>query len=319
VKKLSPALQRALSWLLIAAAFGFLGRSIYRHREQLRAFHWDVRPGLLALSVVALCLVLLVGVAVWQQVLARCGARVSFLPLARAWFVSNFSRYIPGVVWQFLSLAQLGSSVGLPGSAMVTSLLVHMVFLLLSAGMVGVWMLPLSVAGRLAGVLPVLRWIAPIGFALVHPRVIRAGVRAFAKVTRKGELDWRGGWGDGLLLLALGALQWMLYGGAFYLFLRSFVPLPTSALPAVIAINALSFIVGYVVVIAPGGLGFREAALTLLLGAFVPTGVAASLSLVSRLWTVAGEIIPGGILLVMLREKDMRGDAGEKQSAKFSR
>ena len=88
----------------------------------------------------------------------------------------------------------------------------------------------------------------------------------------------------------------MLYGVAFHLFLASFVALPLSALPAVTAMNALAFIAGYVVFFAPGGLGFKEAALTLLLSGFVPAGVAASLSVASRLWSILGEVLPAALL-----------------------
>ncbi|MBV9772471.1 MAG: hypothetical protein JO040_00885, partial [Gemmatimonadetes bacterium] len=173
---LRPGLRRLLTAALVAAALFFLGRTILRNADQLRSFRWEVRPGLLVLSVVLLALVLLWGVVVWQLLLRKCGVRVPFLALARAWFLSNLSRYIPGVVWQFVSLAQLGPTFGLTPAVTVTSLLVQMGFLLLSAGAVGVWLLPAPLAGPLAPVLPVLRWLTPAALLLVHPRVIRSGL-----------------------------------------------------------------------------------------------------------------------------------------------
>ncbi|HEX7238934.1 MAG TPA: lysylphosphatidylglycerol synthase domain-containing protein, partial [Longimicrobiaceae bacterium] len=269
----------------------------------LRSFRWEVRPWLLLLSVLLLSLVLLWGVVVWQLLLRRCGVRVPFRPLARAWFLANLSRYIPGVVWQFVSLAQLGPSVGLTPAVTVTSLLVQMGFLLLSAGALGVWLLPAPLAGPLGPFLVVLRWMAPLVVVAVHPRVIRAALKLFSRVTRRSVLDWTGSWTDGLLLLALSALSWCLYGAAFHLFLASFVALPLSALPAVTAMNALAFIVGYVVVVAPGGAGFKEGALALLLAGLVPGGVAAALAIVSRLWTIAGEVLPAAALAAAHRSE----------------
>lgn len=296
-------LKKIAAGVLVPAAFFFLGREIFRNLEQLRSFRWEIRPGLLALSVVVLALVLLWGVVVWRVLLVRVGAVVPFRPLARAWFLANLSRYIPGVVWQFVSLAQLGPSVGLPPATIVTSLLVQMGFLLHSAALVGVYLLPLSLAGKLAPVLPALRWVMPLSLALVHPAAIRAALGLAGRVTRRPTLEWRAGWAGGVALLALAAASWVAYGAAFHLFLLSFVELPLSALPAVIAINAIAWIVGYVVFFAPGGLGFKEAALALLLAGFVPTAVAASLAIVARLWSIAGEVVPA---LVLLR----RGDDG---------
>ena len=292
-----PGLRRLLTFALVAAAFVFLGLEIERNVDQLRSFRWEVRPGLLLLSVLALSLVLLWGVAVWRVLLRSFGADVPFRALARAWFLANLSRYIPGVVWQFVSLAQLGPSVGLAPAATVTSLLVQMGFMLLSAGVVGVWLLPVSLAGELAGLLPALRWLSPVSLVLVHPRVIRTGLGVVERVTRRTTMEWRGSWARGVGILVLAGVSWGLYGAAFHLFLASFVPLPLSAFPAVTAMNALAFIVGYAAFFAPGGLGFKEAALTLLLAGLVPTGVAASLAIASRLWTIAGELGPALLLL----------------------
>lgn len=292
-----PGARRLLTALLVAAAFFFLGREIVRNLDQLRSFRWEVRPGLLLLSMALLSLVFLWGVVVWRALLVRFGVEVPFRALARTWFLSNLSRYIPGVVWQFVSLAQLGSSVGLSPSATVASLLVQMGFLLLSAGVLGVWLLPTALAGELGALLPVLRWSAPLTLLVVHPAVMRAGLRGAERVTRRPMPEWRGRWLDGVWILLLSAAAWVLYGVAFYLFLDAFVPLPLSALPAVTAMNALAFIVGYLAFFAPGGLGFKEGALALLLAGIVPGAVAASLAVVARLWTIAAEVGPALLLL----------------------
>lgn len=294
--RLSPALRRWLAAALVLAAAGFIGWRIYTDLDQIRGFDWKLRPVLLGASVLLLSALLLGGVLVWQLVLRRCGLRVPFRPLARAWFLSNLSRYIPGVVWQFLTLAQLGPGVGLTPAVMVMSLLVQMGFLLLAAAALGVWLLPLELAGTLAPVLPVLRWMAPLVLLAVHPRVIRAGLGIVARATKRSMPEWGGSWLDGIGFLLISAASWLLYGGVFFLFLRSFVDLPLSAFGAVAGIHALAFIVGYVVVIAPGGAGFKEGALALLLAGLLPAGVAASLAVLSRLWTIAGEVLPALLL-----------------------
>lgn len=311
--RLSPRWRRVLSFALVAAAFFFLGREIYRNADQLRTFSWEVRPGLLALSVAALSGVYVWGVVIWQMVLRRFGTEVPFRALARAWFLSNLSRYIPGVVWQFVSLAQLGPAAGLTPSATVMSLLVQMAFMLLAAGVLGVYLLPLRLAEELGAQLPALgwvapfvlalRWLAPIALLLVHPAVIRAGLVVVGRATRRPMLRWEGSWAEGVGFLLLSGLAWVLNGGAFYLFLLSFVEVAPGALPAVTAMNALAFIVGYLVFFAPGGLGFKESALALLLSGLVPTAVAVSLAIAARLWAIAAEVLPALVLVRGARER----------------
>lgn len=293
----SPGVRCLLTALLVAGVFFFLGREIVRNLDQLRGFQWEMRPWLLVLAVLSLSAVLFWGVWVWRLLLRGFGVRISLRPLARAWFLANLSRYIPGVVWQFVSLAQLGPSAGLSPAATVTTLLVQMGFLLLAALVVGVHLLPMALAGALAPLLVILLWITPLSLLLVHPRLIRAAVRAAARLSRREILEWKGSWLFGVGVLAISALSWLLHGATFFLFLRAFVPLPLSALPAIVAINALAFIVGYLAFFAPGGIGFKEGALALLLAGLVPPPVAASLAVASRLWSIAGEALPAVFLL----------------------
>lgn len=288
--------KRLLGAALVVAAFFFLGREIVRNAEQLRGFDWEVRPGLLVLSVAVLSLVFLAGTWVWSLVLRAFGVRMPLRPLARAWFLSNLSRYVPGVVWQFVSLVQLSGGAGLTAGTAVTSLLVHLGFSLLSAVVVGVWLLPLDLAGALAPAVVAGRWASPAALLLVHPALIRRSVRLAHRLGRGSGEEWEGSWPAGIGFLALGGLGWIGTGAAFHLFLLSFADVGIDAFPAVVAINALAFVVGYAAFFAPGGIGFKEAALTLLLGGLVPPAVAASLAIAARLWTIAAEVGPALVL-----------------------
>lgn len=292
-----PWLRRLVSFLLIAAAFAFLGREILRNLDGLREFDWRLRPGMLLLSVAALVVVLGAGVVYWALVLRGFGIRAPIIPLARTWFLANLSRYIPGMVWQFVSLAQFGGGAGLTPVVSITSLLVQMGFMLLSAAALGLLVLPLSPLGDAYPLLDDLRWLAPLVLVAVHPAVIRSLVRLLGRAARRRTVDWHGTWAQGVGLLGLATALWGAYGVAFFLFLRSLVELPAALLPTVTAIHALAFLVGYLAFFAPAGLGFKDAALTLLLAGLMPSSVAASLAVLARLWSIAGELLPALALL----------------------
>lgn len=294
-----PWLRRLLSVLLIAAAFAFLGREIFRNLDSIREFDWQLRPGTLLLSLIALVLVLIAGVAYWGILLRSFGIRAPLVPLARTWFLANLSRYIPGMVWQFVSLAQFGGAAGLTPVVSITSLLVQMGFMLLAAAALGVTVLPASPLGDAYPLLGQVRWMAPLVLVAVHPAIIRTLVSLMGRLSRRRTVEWRGSWLVGLGMLLLAALLWIAYGLTFFLFLRAFVDLPVSLLPTVTAIHAVAFLVGYLAVFSPAGLGFKDAALTLLLTltGLMPSSVAASLAVVARLWSIAGELLPALLLL----------------------
>ncbi len=289
--------RRLLSAALVLAAFTFLGIEIVQNVDELRSFRWTFRPALLLTSLLALIGVFFWGIVVWRAVLRRFGVEAEYLPLARTWFVANVSRYIPGVVWQFVSLAQLGGKIGISATTSVTSMLVSMGFTSVAAIAVGVALLPAELAGEIAPILAVLRWCAPLLFLVIHPAVIRFLLRHTTRLTRRETLVWSGSWLDGLWLLCLATVSWLAFGAALFLFLRAFTGLDVSALPAIAAINALAFLAGYIAFFAPGGLGFKDAALTLLLAGLVPSGIAASLAVAARLWNIVAEVTPALALL----------------------
>ena len=76
--------------------------------------------------------------------------------------------------------------------------------------------------------------------------------------------------------------------------------------------NATSYVVGYLAIIVPGGLGVRESAL---MKAMVTAGMAnpaqaAAVSVVSRLWQLIILIVPALIFLAYRRPPNEKDPAG---------
>lgn len=310
-------MTRGRSWwrpvagaLLVAAAAVFLGLTMARHWRELAAFDWRVRWLELGASVVALAGVLAWGVVVWKLVLDRFEHAPVGLPvLLRIWFGSNLARYIPGKIWQFVGAAEMARSAGLSRVVVLSSMVVHVGLSLLSAAAVSVAVLAAWDAVDLP-TLP-LALLAGASVFLVHPAVINAGLRLVPRAFHDDVLRWNGRWRDGIALLALSVVSWGLYGLAFALFLDALVPLEAGAVLPLVGVNALSFLAGYVVFLAPAGLGAREGAMAVLLRPFAPAGVAAVLAMASRLWTIAAELAGAGVVLALTR-KGARSSSRER-------
>jgi uncharacterized membrane protein YbhN (UPF0104 family) len=260
-----------------------------------------VCPALLVASVLALAAVLAWGVWVWSRVLKRFEhPPVGFGTLLRIWFLSNLARYIPGTVFQFVTAAQLSRSAGLSAAVLLTSLLLHTGMSLLSALLVSAWTLTPSLFPTLPA-LPVALLATLVAALAVHPRVLGWAIGLIPRLLKREVLRWTGSWADGLGLLALSLVSWTLYGAAYWLFLASLAPVPFAELPMLTGVNALSFAAGFVVVIAPGGWGVRELAMTRLLLPILPASVAAVVAIAARLWTVAAELLGGAVVLLLTK------------------
>jgi len=291
------AIRRFLGSLFVATAFGFLGYFVASNIGQLRAHDWQVRPALLAASLLLHVAGLFWGVAVWQMLLRRLGSPVGLIDLARIWFVSGLGRYIPGKVWHFVGAAHLGNAVGLSLVVTVTSLAVHTGVFAVAALLTAVYLLPSQTGQTVGFALEVSRWFAPAALLLVHPAAIRNAIALARRLSKREMGDWTGRWIDGIVLVGLASIAWLITGLAFYLFVESLTPIGLEAATALIAANSLAFVAGYLVFFVPAGLGAKEGALTALLTLYLPAPVAALLAIAARLWTIAAEVLPALALL----------------------
>ena len=290
--KLSPLARKVAAGILVTATAAFLLRTVLANWQEIRGFEWQLRLPLLVASVPAHVAVLVLGVWIWGRVLRRFDTpAIDLRVLLRIWFGSALARYVPGAIWQFVAAAQLSRAASLSPALLLTSMLVHVGFSLLAASVTAAWTIPAASGadwriGALVGVGAVL---------LTHPVVVRMAVSTVARVARRPAVQWNGSWLDGLELLALSVASWLCYGAAFFLLVGALVPTSGDLWLRLAGVNALSFLAGYLVVIAPAGLGIREVSMVMLLSPILPAGIASLVAVASRLWTIAAEIV-GGIL-----------------------
>ena len=284
------------------------------------------RPALwpLVLSTVGLTLLHLAQALLWRRVLVDVGSpRPNLRTTIRVYFVSGLARFIPGSFWQFASLAVLGEQAGiapLPAAAAgaignATFLATGVVFLAFTLpGAPGA-------AGMLAGV--------------VAAAAALAGIFAFTGSAAGARLrDWLGRRAPARLLPALQlagrirpghAVVWTLgYGACWLLLGASFVTFVTAFVPATVAhsrelggIMAASYLVGFLVLFAPSGIGAREGMMAWLLAGFVPGPAAIVIAVAQRIWFFVAELLAMGTFALFPRQPadrsgDDRGRSGER-------
>lgn len=305
---MKPVWRRVAGALLVAATAWWLGRLIADNWTELRRFDWRADPALLAGSVAAHVAVLAFGVWVWSRVLRHFEhPPVRLGTLQRIWFLSNLARYVPGKVFQFLAVAQLGRGAGLSGAVLLTAMLVHTGITLASAVVVAAWTLT---GGIVRGVDPLWPALVVSAGALlaVHPAFLNRLLAIIPRLLKKDVIRWNARWVDGMALLALAIVNWLLYGAAFHLFMASLADVPWRLMPQMAGVNALSFFLGYASPL-PGGAGLREVSMAELLQPYLQNGVAAVMSLAARLWTIAAELLGGGLALLLVRRRPLPVDA----------
>lgn len=267
-------------------------------RELHVEWRWIVAASASVLAVYAML------IQSWRLLLRGWGGELAYWPAVRIWTIANLGRWIPGKVWSVGALSVLAAREGVSGAAAAGAAVLGT---LLNIG-AGFGVAVIAGAEGLDTVYPGFRngaLIATVVFLagvlalpLVLPSVLgwfaaKRGVPMVTKQLSAGAL-----WGA----TAMNAASWLGYGVAFALFSRGVTPQISSDPVVFIAVFTASYLIGYLVLFSPGGLGFREAALTVLLvgvGA-AGRGDAVILGVTSRVWLTLLEVLPGLLSLLFL-------------------
>jgi hypothetical protein len=151
--------------------------------------------------------------------------------------------------------------------------------------------------------------IVIIGGTLLLPMVIPALVRVGERLTRRrfnlGTLPRRAIY----VAIAGNAIAWVLYGWSFELLVRGVLGSVRGSLADYVSAYALSYVIGYLAIVVPGGIGLREGVQTVALAAMklATPPQAAVVAVTSRLWLTVLEIVPG--LLYVMRSARLRPKA----------
>lgn len=304
---LNPKLKRSVGYILALAILFFLARMLYQTWGDLAAagFKFEFDLPRLIVSLVLLVVARAFAVEAWRRILISLGESFGFTFGARVWFLSNLTRYVPGNIWQVAAMITLVEQKGVSKTNALLSQVIYTALALSMAGLLGLMFLfarpeilngviPLALAAY-APLIAALAFSALIVF-LALPPVNRRMVLLTARVTRREISAPAPTFARGLVPPLFSLAMWLTNGIAFYLFTSSITETSLAQLPAFIAMNAGAYWIGYVSFVTPSGLGFREAALAWMLASFFPAPVAVALSLVTRLWSTAGDLL--GVVLV---------------------
>ncbi|MFB0545359.1 MAG: YbhN family protein [Anaerolineae bacterium] len=288
---ISPKLRPILGHLVLAVVLFFLGRALYANWEQVREYRWTFDYPLLALSIIAVFGTLSLYAWQWKTTLNGLGVDLSFPKTFRIWFIANLGRYVPGKVWQFVGWFYLCEREGATKVQTLTSIAINQVLQNVMGLALAFVIFAATHSLELKGSLLPLLVLIPLGALAIQPRIMEWTLNRALQFLGRGPVTL----GLSSLDLARFALThllcWLFYGLAFYLLIKAIYPAPLGWLPAFTGIFAAAYVMGFVSLLTPGGLGVREGALAYLLGFYLPPHVAIVISLLSRLWITAAELI----------------------------
>lgn len=301
-------LSRTVKLTLTVALTWFIFRQLGVSVGDLRVLspeRWHPSlPGLAASSAL-LATGYFVSAALWgRMVLELGGPRVSAGTACGVFFTANLGRYVPGKIWQIAGLTYLARRAGIPAGVAVVSAVVGQGIGLAGATLVGAGALfAANERMQTVGTAAVVGGGA-IVLAASIPAIVRGGVRLLMRIAQR-DLKAAPDVGSSFVLrwIVLYSCNWVVYAGAFWVLARSFGL--RGSFVEVGPAFAAAYVLGYVAVFAPAGIGIREGFLVGFLEPIMgPSALA--LAVTARIWTTVVELVPAGYFAT----RQLRGREG---------
>jgi glycosyltransferase 2 family protein len=296
--------SRPVRWGFVAAAVGLGVYVVADQWTQVRAGLASM--GLLAIAgaLVAVLLGLVATMQVWRVLLAALGSPLAVRPAARVFFLGQLGKYVPGSIWPVVAQMELGTAHRVPRHRSASASVLTMLFCLLAGLLAALVTLPFAPGASSW------RWVflvSPILLICLLPPVLNRILGRLLRLARRPPLDQplAGGAVAGALAWALAS--WALFGLQIWLLaVRLGAPDGRAALLSIGGF-AFAWCVGFVIVFAPAGAGFREALLIATLSPMLGLGKSTAVTLVSRVLMTAGDLITAGTAAALARAHDRPG------------
>ena len=297
--------------LIGLAGVGFVIRTIIRERDEIGETLTSANPTWLVLAGLA---VLAAMTTIGWNWLVILGRRDTELPLGAGlmwYFVGQLGKYVPGGIWPIVGRAELATRAGATRSTAYQATALSMFATYGAAVVVAVFAGLVSPTDRrLIALALALGTLIVLGL-LVMPAARERILRTIRRFTKR-ELNLPEGTRV-LLDLARHIPVWLLIAlGNVFIVVALGGDIDLGIVIDLTFATALSWVIGFVVVGVPGGLGVREATFIALMSDQLGLALATSVALSSRVISIAADLAGASLSLPIGRLR--RADRSDEPS-----
>ena len=308
----SSSASRRVLWrwtqiVFLVVALGYAARKVSEQWSELSRSVDQLHPDWLALSGATVIVLATYAALIqsWRILVAGWGSNLRFFVAVRIWTIANLGRYVPGKVLSVAALGVLAQREGVSGTAAASSAILG-TLLNISAGFGVVAFSSSQILNSVSPrvrtgsiVISVLSVLGVIAAPWLLPPVSKYLARMLNRDLPDKQLAASTLW----IAVTINLLSWFGYGAAFMVFAKACLPNIGGSAAEFVGVWTASYLVGYIVFFAPGGIGAREGAMVAGLTALglSSTADAWMLAFASRLWLTVLELLPGLVGLALSR------------------
>jgi len=310
MNEITASARKRLNWLrytigsiIVIVSFYFLISQLVRDWLQIPFSQLRFNPFLLIVSYILLVFLHFpLGGYGWKLILAGFGEKIPVMRCIAIITVTQLGKYAPGKVWFTLGRMSFAKRDGVPEAKTLTSVVIETGFLLLAAIFLlgsAILLLPRTVVPK---AIYYCFLLAPLTLIITYPPVLNRILKPLLKWFKQPIFSLELSYPQLLLILSVYVLDWFIQGVGCFILINSFYPLPLSRLPVLLGGYSISWILGFIILIAPAGLGIREGIYTYILKLVMPQPIAIISALITRIWMSTAELVMAVICLPVLRK-----------------
>lgn len=281
-KHIPPVAKTILVILIILITAVFLTKTLLEYYEQAKQAISSISP----IKIIAVFLLFLghfyMRVFSWRSIVSFLGANIRKQDSLPVWFFSEATRYIPGNIWSFASRAYLAQRKGVSTTISILILPIEIIVVIITTSVLSSYAiiktiekLPLDLTFYI-GIL--ISLVTLIGVFLLYKRIKKILRKLFNLTLNPKEF---------LTIVLFQTLSWSFYSIGVVVLVND---LPHLNLFLLLSSTLLAWLIGYLSIITPMGLGVREGAFVLLTGQQIGIGQATVVAVLSRTILIVAEL-----------------------------
>lgn len=288
----------AVKWVAAVVAVAFLVWSVAKQWDKIVHDFASLDALTVTLGIGFTIVALVANMLSWRAMMAASGYRVRLAAASSIFFVGQLGKYIPGGVWSIAAQAELGRAHGLQRTGSAVAALASMLVSMVTAALVGIVAVLLGSPTGFAS----FWWLIPVivvGLVCLTPPVLGRLIAIAFRLLRRPPQDTTLTWSGTVMSLVWSLVMWIAYGVQASVVLRAFGADSPALFPVAVGAYAVAWLVGFLVIIAPAGIGPREGILVLLLGSVAGGSAPLALAVISRVFMTIGDVLLAGVGAVL--------------------
>lgn len=302
----SRRVRLALQVGLAALIFGFLILTVIDQWSEIQEQGVHFHVGWLIPGILIMPLFFVVSAFGWELILRFLGSSIGFGRAQVAWGQPLLARYVPGSVLYVLGRVLLSERAGVQRRITIASIVYEQAISATSAIVVASYF----IVNHPDLQSQPLRWavvlLIPAAIVILHPRVFgplaNKALAAFGREPLPAVVPLRGI----VSLIVLYSANWIVVALGIYCVARSVTNIPFDDILLVGSAQAIGYFAALVTLVAPAGLGVRDAAFAWGLKAALPSksfALGSLIAIVVRGVMTIGELIYVGVVTLLGRRE----------------